>query len=641
MEEIVSSCIYCAIGCKLRYVVDKDKIIRVLPVKEDNVSEGRPCAKGLTIHEVVDKGRILNPMLREGNKLKEIGWDKAFLLLYKILNKYSSDEIFFTGSGKITNEDNFVIQKFARLVIHTNNIDNCCSRLCHMPTLIAFKDAFGIGASPGYLNEIRDLDCLLIIGSNPASNHPVLFNRIMDMKRKGGKLIVVAPLISETADFADLFVEIVPGSEVLFFNTLMNVIVEKRMYRKIPLGFEELKSIIESYTPENFEKITGIKEEKIFEVVRLLENSKKIGIIHGMGLTQHTNAVEILHSLTNLSLLLDAKILTNRGEINVQGSGDMLTFPLPLQFSEDVNQENLKKLWGEDLPKEKGMNLIEAIGFGNVKVAFITHFNPAQSMPDLNRIHKNLKKMFIVQFDSYFNLTSNFSKLILPSPLLIEREGTITTGERRVRFVRKVREPKGESLEEWKVYSRLARMFDVRGFDYKNSFEIFEEACKLIKAYSHIDAKKVYNEEDYFADKKIKFYRIIPERFKGYEEMRSKKYPFLLFTFRSKFHFLTNEATGKSESLNKARESGPFFYLNEEDAKRLRIKNYDEIIVKSKVGSLKGYAFISKRILKGYIGAHFHFENFLVNKLFSLELDPRAFTPNFKCVAVKIIKVNK
>jgi formate dehydrogenase major subunit len=641
MEEIVSSCIYCAIGCKLKYVVQNGKIIRVLPVKEDSVSEGRPCAKGLTIHEVVDKGRILKPMIREGNKLKEISWDKAFLILYKILNKYSPDEIFFTGSGKITNEDNFVIQKFVRLAVGTNNIDNCCSRLCHMPTLVAFKDAFGIGASPGYLNEVRDLDCLLIIGSNPASNHPVLFNRILDMKRNGGKVIVVAPVFSETADFADLFVEIIPGSEVLFFNTLMNIIIEKRMYKKVPVGFEDLKFIVESYTPENFEKITGTKKEKILEVIRILENSRKIGIIHGMGLTQHTNAVEILHSLTNLALLLDAKILTNRGEINVQGSGDMLTFPIPLQFSEDVNQENLKKMWGEDLPKEKGMNLIEAIGFGNAKVAFITHFNPAQSMPDLNRIHKNLKRMFVVQFDSYFNLTSNFAKLILPSPLLIEREGTITTGERRVRLVKKVREPKGEALEEWKVYSRLARMLDVKGFDYKSSMEIFEEACKIIKAYSHIDVRKIYSGEDYFADKKIKFQRIIPERFRGFEEMRSKEYPFLLFTFRSKYHFLTNEATGKSETLNKAREAGPFFYLNEEDAKRLKIKNYDEIVVKSKVGSLKGYAFISKRILKGYVGAHFHFENLLVNKLFPLEFDPKAFTPNFKCVAVKIIKLNK
>jgi formate dehydrogenase major subunit len=595
----------------------------------------------LTIHETADKGRILKPMVRNGNKLKEISWEKAFLILYKLLSKYSADEIFFTTSGKITNEDNFIIQKFARLALHTNNIDSCCSRLCHMPTLIAFKDAFGLGASPAYINEVRGLDCLIIAGSNPASNHPVLFNRIMDMKKRGGKIIVIAPILSETADFSDLFVEILPGSEILLFNTLINLIIERKLYKKAPTGLDELKTIVESYTPENFEKVTGVKKEKIYEVLRMIENAKKIGIIHGMGLTQHTNAVETIRSLINLALLLDAKILTNRGEINVQGSGDMLAFPMPLQFSEEVNQENLKRLWGEDLPKEKGMNLIEAIGFGNAKVAFITHFNPAQSMPDLNRIHRNLKKMVIIQFNPYFNLTSNFAKLILPSPLLIEREGTITTGERRVRLVRKVRNPIGDALEEWKVYCKLAKMLDARGFEYKTPFEIFEEICKIVKAYSHIDARKVYNGEDYFADKKPKFQKLIPTKFKGLEEMRSKNYPFLLFTFRSKFHFLTNEATGKSETLNKAKESGPFFYLNEEDAKNLKIKNYDEIIFKSKVGSLTGYAFISRRILKGYIGAHFHFENFLINKLFPLEFDPLAFTPNFKCVAVKIVRKRK
>jgi len=319
----------------------------------------------------------------------------------------------------------------------------------------------------------------------------------------------------------------------------------------------------------------------------------------------------------------------------------MLTFPLPLQFIEEVNQQNLKKIWGSNLPTERGMNLIEAIGFGNAKVAIVNNFNPAHSMPDLNRIHKNLKKMYLVQFDSYFNLTSNFAKLILPSPLLIEREGTITTGERRVRLVKKVRNPPGEALEEWKVFSRLARMFDVKGFEYKSVFEIFEEAVRIVKAYNNIDAKRVYSGEDFFADKKIRFYRLNPEKFAGFESTKSKNYPFLLFTFRSKFHFLTNEATGKSETLNKAKESGPFFYLNEEDAKTLKIKNYDEIVVKSKVGSVKGYAFISKRILKGYVGAHFHFESLLVNKLFPLEFDPQAFTPNFKCVAVKIIKKKK
>jgi anaerobic selenocysteine-containing dehydrogenase len=628
-------------GCRLRYVVEDNRIIRVLPAKEDAVSEGRPCIKGLTIHEVVDKGRILKPMIRREGRLEEISWEKALLTLYKVLSKHSPEEIFFTGSGKIPNEDDFVIQKFVRLALHSNNIDNCCSRLCHMPTLIAFKDAFGIGASPGYLNEVKNLDCLLVVGSNPASNHPVLFNRIMEMERKGGKLIVVAPILSETAEFADLFVEIVPGSEILFFNTLANLVIEKRMHKRVPLGFEEFKTMLESYTPENFEKMAGVKKEKIYEIIKVFENSKRIGIVHGMGLTQHTNAVKILHSLTNLAILLDAKILTSRGEINVQGSGDMLTFPLPLQFIEEVNQQNLKKIWGSNLPTERGMNLIEAIGFGNAKVAIVNNFNPAHSMPDLNRIHKNLKKMYLVQFDSYFNLTSNFAKLILPSPLLIEREGTITTGERRVRLVKKVRNPPGEALEEWKVFSRLARMFDVKGFEYKSVFEIFEEAVRIVKAYNNIDAKRVYSGEDFFADKKIRFYRLNPEKFAGFESTKSKNYPFLLFTFRSKFHFLTNEATGKSETLNKAKESGPFFYLNEEDAKTLKIKNYDEIVVKSKVGSVKGYAFISKRILKGYVGAHFHFESLLVNKLFPLEFDPQAFTPNFKCVAVKIIKKKK
>jgi formate dehydrogenase major subunit len=627
-------------GCKLKYIVEDNKIVKVAPVEDDSVSRGKPCIKGLTINEVVDDGRILKPMIREGRKLREINWKKTFSILYRTLSRYSPEEIFFTGSGKITNEDNFVMQKFVRKVLNSNNIDNCCSRLCHMPTLIALKDSFGIGASPGYIDEVEELDCLIVAGSNPASNHPVLFNRIVKMKRKGGKLVVISTLISETSKIADLFIQITPGAETLFFNTLMNVIIEKRMYRKTPEGFEKLKEIIKSYTPEEYEKISGGKKEDIYKLVNLLEVSKRIGIIHGMGLTQHSHSVEIIHSLLNFAMLLDAKVLTNRGEINVQGCGDMLAFPSPLLFNEDVNQENLKKYW-KNVPLRRGMNLIEAIGFGNAKVAVVVHFNPAQSMPDLNRIHENLRKMYLIQLDSYFNLTSNFAKLILPSPLLIEREGTITTGERRVRLVRKVRNPPGEAIEEWKIFCRLAKMFNAKGFEYKNTLEIFKEITKIVNAYANIDAEELYNGKDFFADKRIKFYKLNPERFSGLESVRSKDYPFFLFTFRSPFHFLTNEATGKSETLKKISKAGPFFYINKEDAKRLKIKNKEKIVVKSRVGSVIGYALLDERIPKGYVGAHFHFDNFLINKLFPLEFDPRAFTPNFKCVAVKIIKGDK
>jgi len=255
----------------------------------------------------------------------------------------------------------------------------------------------------------------------------------------------------------------------------------------------------------------------------------------------------------------------------------------------------------------------------------------------LNRIHKNLKKIFLVQMDSYFNLTSKFADVILPTPLLIERIGSITSGERRLRFVKKVKDPIG--LPEWKIYSKLAKILEADGFDYKNEKEITKEFVKILKPYKRIDVEKLYKGVDQFVEKKIKFKKFIPEEFKGHEAIRTKKYPFILFTFRSRYRFLTDEATGKSKTLTRM-PSGPYFYLNDTDGKRLNLKDLDEIIVSSRVGHVKGYVKLTKKIPPGYIGAHFHFENLLINKLFPLEFDKRTFTPNFKAVAVKIRKLN-
>lgn len=634
--EIISPCIYCGIGCKLKYIVEDNKIERVLPYDKDEISEGKPCIKGLTISEVVDSGRILKPMKRINGKLKEISWEEALFTIYKLISKYSPEEIFFTGSGKITNEDNYIIQKFARVVVKTNNIDGCCSRLCHMPSVIAYRDTFGISANPYLLKDIYKVDYLLILGSNPASNYPSFFSKIMK-NRRNMKIVVISPVYSETTEFADKVVLINPGTEILLLNWIIKEIIERKAFRRKISGLEELYSIVSEYNIKDVEEICGVKRSEINEIVEGIIKCKCFGAIHGMGITQRMYAVETVQAILNLVVLMNGKILSGRGEINVQGSGDMLTIPQPIQFHSDVNLENLKKIWKCELPKEKGMNIIEAICFGNAKVSFIVGFNPAQSLPDLNKVHKNLKRMFLVQVDSYFNLTSYFADLILPIPLLIEREGTITNCERRVEWINKVRQPPGLCKNTWEIFKEVARAFGIKGFEYGCELEILDEITKIIKSYSSIDVKKI-KEKDYFADKKIKYLKLIPTRFIGVDKQTNSKYPFLLYTFRSKYNFLTNEATGKSKTLNKG-GYGPYFYINVEDAKKMKIKSFDEVIVESTCGKVKGYVVISEKVRKGFIGAHFHFENLLVNKLYPLQFDNRSFTPNFKFAAVRVKKV--
>jgi len=639
MEKILSICPYCGCGCRLAFVVDEGKIKKVLPDENDEVSKGKPCIKGLTLNEVLSRGRVKVPMIRKSksSKLREVSWEKAYEFIYKKTRKLMPSEIFFACSGKITNEDNYILQKFARLVFKTNNIDSCCSRLCHQATVDGLKNFFGIKGNPWRIDEIVDRDCILLIGTNPATNYPVIFNRLLQARKNGAKIISVQSIMNLSSKYADLALTIFPGTETALLNGIMKFLLENNSYskncEKIE-GFEQLKNVVEKYDSKVVCEICKLDKNEFFNLCSAIADSKQFGALHGMGLTQHVNAIENVHSLLNLVMLKEGKLLSCRGEINVQGVGDMGCSPVTLP-ADSMISEKLEKIWGKKLPKIKGKNLVEAFLISPVKAAFISHFNPAQSLPNLRVVHKNLSKMFLVQMESYFNLTSKFADVILPTPTLIERTGTITTGERRIRFVKRVAKPFGKP--EWLIAKELSKIFGLeKFFPYKSEIEIFREITEIIPDYN-VDTDFVYSGNDSWAEKEIKFKRFIPEEFEGVEDVRNEKYPFILTTFRSQYQFLTGEMSEKSKTLSKFSEE--FCFISNKDAKKLKLKNYEKVKISSSAGSLIARIKIDKRFPSGIVGMHFHSKNLLVNKLFPTRFDEETMTPNFKLVAVNIKKL--
>jgi formate dehydrogenase major subunit len=639
MEKISSVCPYCGCGCKLIFVVEKGKVKKVLPDEKDEVSKGKPCIKGLTLNEVLEKGRIKSPMIRKSkfSKLKKVSWEKAYEFIYKKIKKLSPEEIFFVASGKITNEDNYALQKFARVIIKTNNVDSCCSRVCHQATIEGLKNVFGSRGNPWRIDEIADRDCILLIGTNPASNYPVIFNRLLEAKRRGTKIISVQSIANLTSQYADLALTIYPGTETALLNGIMKFLIEKNEYlkecEKIE-GFDQLKKVVEKYNKEFVCEICKLSEKDFLNLCSTIAESKRFGALHGMGLTQHVNAVENVHSLLNLLLLKNGKLLSCRGEINVQGASDMGCSPISLPADGITSTQKLEKIWGRKLSKAKGKTLIEAFLISPVKAAFVSAFNPAQSLPNLNVVHKNLRKMFVVQMESYFNLTSKFADVILPTPILLERIGTATTGERRIRLVNRVVKPIGKP--EWLIMKELSKFFkSEKFFPYQNELEIFGEITEIIPDY-RVDADFIYKGNDGWASKEIKFKKFIPEEFEGVEEVKSEKYPFILTTFRSPYQFLTGEMSKKSKTLSKFEEE--FCFINSKDAKKLKLKNGEKVKIASSVGRLIARIKIDNRFPSGIVGMNFHSKNLLVNKLFPTRFDEETMTPNFKLVAVKIEK---
>jgi predicted molibdopterin-dependent oxidoreductase YjgC len=625
-------------------------MMKVVPDRTDDASEGIACIKGLTIHESVkseaDDGRILQPLIRKDKEapFKQVSWDEACKFIYERTKDLAPSEVFINASGKVTNEDCYVTQKFARIAYKTNNVDACCARLCHVTTVQGLENCFGSRAAFSKMDDVYGVDCLFIIGSNPASNYPVLHNRILKAKRKGLKVVSSQAVYNVTAKFSDVSLLIYPGTELILLNGIMNVLIHQGTYDKAAEaveGFERLRHVVEPYSIDFVRQACGVDLEQLNQLIEQIANAESLGIIHGMGLTQHVTGSENVHALLNLMILKNAKLLSLRGEINVQGVGDMGCLPDRLPTGPLVTVPLLEEKWNVELPIGKGKTIVEAFLISPVKATFISGMNTAQSLPNLNVVHKNLRNMFVVVLDHYYNLTADFADVVLPTPLLFERKGTITNGERRLRLVRRVVDACGQCKPEWQIFKDLAKLFNRENhFNYTEAEEITQEIVEVVPAYNQIDVASIYAGADGWPEKRMVFKRFMPEHFEGVEDIRSDKYPLILTSFRSPHHFLTGEMTNRSKTLMGFHE-GPFCYLSQMDAQRLEIITGDLVEVASSAGSITCRAKIDESILVGRVGMHFHFEQLLINKLFPTQFDEKTFTPNYKMVAVSVKKLEQ
>ena len=230
-DFVLTGCPYCGCGCSLYLQVMDDQLIGVTPCQTDEVSQGKLCIKGQNAHVFVQhKDRLKSPLIRRNGQFEEASWSEALSLvgekLLKIKNTADADSIGFVSSAKSTNEENFVLMKFARAVIGTNNVDHC-ARLCHASTVTGLMGSFGSGAMTNSIPEIADADCILVIGSNTTEQHPLVSSRIMEAKEKGAKLIVADPRDIALADFADVYLRQKPGTDIALLNGLMNIIIDE------------------------------------------------------------------------------------------------------------------------------------------------------------------------------------------------------------------------------------------------------------------------------------------------------------------------------------------------------------------------------------------------------------------------------
>jgi len=617
MSQLIRTvCPYCGVGCSFDLIVENGKVVGVSSWKNDPVSEGKLCIKGLTSHQIIyAKDRIKHPMIRKGGKLVKASWDEAYKFIVKTLKGLKPKQIAFYASPPATNEASYLFQKIARDVLKTENVDSC-ARLCHASTCYALNKAFGITAMDARIEDIAKADCILVAGTNPKATYPVAFDKILKAKQLGAKLICLRDWKDETSKFADHYIELKSGFELPFLNAVLHVLVRNGKV-SVP---DDVKEVLEEYPADKVAKTCSTAKncfftvEDIEDVARMIGESKHFVLMHGMGLTQHAYGAHNVFAALNMVIAKNGKNIPMRGKSNIQGVGDMGCKPC-----------------------KGGETISASIFLEPVKALYVMHSNPAVSLPDLNKAHKAMKKMFLILQATFPNKTMEFANVVLPACSWAEQTGTFTSAESRIRTMDKAMNPLYESKPDWVILSELAKYFG-KDYGYKTSEDILKEIKDKLPEYNKISIDNLKNHGSEFAYRPVTFKKFNPVRFLGFGETTSKKYPLILTTWRWPFQFCSGDMSRRSESLNKLSPE-PICNVSEEDAKDYGLKDGDKIRITSKVGSVEIKVDAMDEVPQGLLVAPFHFEECLINKLMPLSYGPIVEEPNLKRAAVNIKKV--
>ena len=672
MENITAQCPYCGVGCGLEIVKDKKGKFKIKGDKNHTATKGDLCLKPIPLPKVMNTGRVPSPLYRENKRdeFREISWEEAFNIIVEKLKQNKPDENYFYISGQLTTEDSYVINKFVKGFMKTNNID-ANSRLCMASAVMGYKMAFGSDGVPGSYEDIDDADSFIFAGSNAAWAHPVLFKRVLKRKKENPESIIITidPVKTETAEKSDIWIPIKPGTDTVLFNSVLYLLnkykwLDYDFILNHTENFEEALKEAEKYPPETAAEICDIDEKYIYKLAEVFAHSKKLISFWTMGLNQSVNG-----TMKNLSLI-NLHLATGRinekgcpfsltGQPNAMGGREVGYLVNGLPGYRDVRNEEDRKFmenfWsipeGSIRPKP-GTTIVEAVDKminGDIKLIWIVCTNPAVTMPNLNKFWKALENTFVIVQDAYLTDTMDFANLVLPATQWGEKEGVMTGSDRTITHNRPFKQPPPQCKHDWQIFCEVAEKIGWgKHFSYKNSREIFDEYKKTTKNrlcdisdWTYEDLPKQWGGKWLYKDKKFptpsgkaKFNAAV------FEPPTDKiEYPFnfILTTGRTKKQWHTMTRTGKSLELVRGEEE-PFIMLNEDDAYELGIIDGDyitvqsergKIYIKAKTGNIKkGVAFSPF----GY-GLIYHFPT---NIVVSDEIDPISKEPSLKFSAVHI-----
>jgi formate dehydrogenase alpha subunit len=671
-RHVRTTCVYCGVGCQLDLWIKGGRIVRVRGV-DTEPNRGRLCVKGRFGYQFIENpDRLTTPLIRRDGELVEASWDEALELVARrfgeIRDKNSSSALAGLSSAKCTNEENYVFQRFIRATLGTNSVDHC-ARLCHAPTVAGLGRAFGSGAMTNSIPELADADCILVTGSNVTETHPVTSTYIKNAVRKGAKLIIIDPRRIDLVSKSTIWLRQKSGSDVAWINGMLNVIIEEGLADRTFIdsrteGFEELKTLVASYTPERVEEISGIPAEKLREAARIFAGSERSSIIYAMGITQHITGTDNVLSLANLAMAAgqigrrSTGVNPLRGQNNVQGACDVGALPDVYPGYMKVNlpeaAEKFQAAWGvEKLSLEPGLTVTEIMNGaldGSVKGLYIMGENPMLSDPNLRHVEEALEAIdFLVVQDIFMSETARYADVVLPAASFAEKEGTFTNSGRSVQRVRAAVPAPGLARADWEIICDLSNRMG-SPMNYSGASAIMDEIASVSTIYGGISHARLDKEEihwpcpsadhpgtlflhgESFKRGKGKFHPVdwIPPA-----ELADKIYPFVLSTGRMLYHYHTATMTRRSVPLNSFAPEA-YVEIHPEDLKELGGSDGCRVKVTSRRGTIDIFARASGKVDRKVVFIPFHFHESPANMLTNDVLDPVSKIPELKVSACRI-----
>ncbi len=667
-------CTYCGVGCSFEMWTKDRHILKVEPF-EGPANGVSTCVKGKFGWDYVNSDdRITQPLIRENGKFREASWDEALTLIAakfaQLKRDHGPDSMAFITSSKGTNEESYLLQKFARAVIGTNNIDNC-SRYCQTPATKGLSRTVGYGGDSGSIRDLEQAGLIIIVGSNTAEAHPVIATRIKRAHKLRGQRLIVADLRkNEMAERADIHLHPKPGTDMVWISAVTRHLIETGRARmdfieKRVNGFDEYRKSLEPFTLDFAEKTTGIPVETLKTVADEIAKADGVCFVWAMGVTQHCGGSDTSTSMSNLLLATGnygrpgAGAFPMRGHNNVQGASDFGSMPDLLPGYQKVDDADararVESVWKTKIPTTKGLNnheMIRAIDDGKLKSMFIIGEDTITSDANLFVTEAALSKIeFFVVMDLFFTKTCHFADVVLPGCPSVEKEGTFTNTERRIQRLYKVFEPLGEARPDWTIIRDLANRLGA-GWEYDHPSEIMDEAAKAVPIFAGVryhrltgyhslqwpvaedgsDQPLLYTKSFPFPDGKAKFF---PMEWIEPSEQPDAEYNLHVNNGRVLEHFEVGNMTYRVPGIRKDLPD-TFLEISPELAAQHGIADGRHVRLESRHGWLIVRAVVTDRVQGNELYMAMNTLEYPVNRLSGSNTDRATDTPAYKEIAVRM-----